>query len=294
MERTVEDRIRQRADQKRQIKRARSKEPSRIKRAGSKEPDQKKPQLSGRVAERDLGDVTGTEIPHGASIPAEAVTFDLQQSVPPVHPLEPARDIGSADIIGSAEETDGRPEPATTRPQTPGGAADTAGAEPMLVEAAGGEAAARRSNSAELEPTEFASPETEAAASTMPPLAEAVSAELEPTEFANPETEAAGSTMSEPPFAEAASSEPRRFDHQTIISASSAPLPCTAINPLGFVTAMSSFMRSAAALNIASMSWRMNSYLTCSAGIFDSMMTVRAPAQHKSAKTPDATKAQMP
>ena len=41
MERTVEDRIRQRADQKRQIKRARSKEPSRIKRAGSKELDQK-------------------------------------------------------------------------------------------------------------------------------------------------------------------------------------------------------------------------------------------------------------
>ncbi|HEX5864814.1 MAG TPA: hypothetical protein VF014_11285, partial [Casimicrobiaceae bacterium] len=132
----MEDRIRQRADQKRQIKRARSKEPSRIKRAGSKEPDQKKPQLSGRVAERDLGDVTGTEIPHGASIPAEAVTFDLQQSVPPTHPLEPARDIGSADIIRSAEETDGRPEPATTRPQTPGGAADTAGTEPMLVESA--------------------------------------------------------------------------------------------------------------------------------------------------------------
>ena len=209
MGQTVKDRIRQRADQKSQIKRARS-----------KEPDQKKLELSGRVAERDLGDVTGTKIPHGASIPAEPVTFDLQQPLPPVHPLEPARDIGSADIEG-AEETDGRPEPATTPPQTPDGAADTAGAEPMLVEAAGGEAAARRSSSAELEPTEFASPETEAAASTMPPLAEAVSVELEPTEFASPETEAAASTM--PPLAEAASSEPRRFDHQTIISGAFVP-----------------------------------------------------------------------
>jgi hypothetical protein len=136
----------------------------------------------------------------------------------------------------------------------------------------------------------------------MPPLAEAVNAELEPTEFASPETEAAGSTMIEPPFAEAASFEPRRFDHQTIISGafvpaespkvdrreSSAPVPSTTIDPLGFVTAMSSLMRAAAALNIASMSWRMNSYLICSAGIFDSMMTVRAPAQHKGAKTPDA------
>lgn len=284
-----------------------------------RQPKKPERQPSGRIAELEPGEVASAGTPRGVLPSAVAATADMPQPITSFRYSERAIDIGSAGGIRSAEGSHGRPEPERTSEQTRGAPADIESTEPESAASATPESEpdsrssrvrARRSGkaeptaaeteSAEPGPAASAPPESEpdAPAIPEPELAEDASAEPDSATSAPAESEPSASSVIEPVVAEAVSAEPIRTAHARTISPSvataespgaerresSAPASITILDPFGF---RSSIMRATAALNVAWTNW-IKRYLTLSAEIFGSTMTVKPSGTDEGEKTPDA------
>ena len=284
-----------------------------------RQPKKPERQPSGRIAELEPGEVASAGTPRGVLPSPVAATADMPQPITSFRYSERAIDIGSAGGIRSAEGSHGRPEPERTSEQTRGAPADIESTEPEFAASATPESEpdsavlgcvlaeavklSRRPPKPKVPSRSLPHPappesEPDAPAIPEPELAEDASAEPDFATSAPAESEPSASSIIEPVVAEAVSAEPIRTAHATTISSSvataespgaerresSAPASITMLDPFGF---RSSIMRATAALNVAWTIW-FKRYLTLSAEIFGSTMTVKPSGTDEGEKTPDA------